>query len=155
MAQELNPYTPPLSNVVSENQAQRLEPAGKGRRFGTVLVDYACFTACGAIVGIFIGLVFGEQGIAVLQRIPDILLGAIVILFYYAFFEGIWARTPGKWVFGTVVVNDSGSKPSFSQVLKRTFSRFIPFEPFSFFGERGWHDSLSDTLVVRKRKTVK
>jgi uncharacterized RDD family membrane protein YckC len=64
----------------------------------------------------------------------------------------LWARTPGKWVFGTVVVNESGGKPSFGRVLKRTFSRFIPFEPFSFFGERGWHDSLSDTLVVRKRK---
>jgi uncharacterized RDD family membrane protein YckC len=119
------------------------------------MVDYACFMACGAILGILIGLVFGERGIVALERMPDIVLGAVLMLGYYAFFEGVWARTPGKWIFDAVVVNEPGGKPPFAQVIKRTFSRFIPFEPFSFFGERGWHDSFSDTLVVRKRKTSK
>jgi hypothetical protein len=44
-----------------------------------------------------------------------------------------------------------GSKPGLRTILLRTLCRFIPFEPFSFFGERGWHDGLSDTLVVSTR----
>jgi hypothetical protein len=40
----------------------------------------------------------------------------------------------------------------FSQILGRTFSRFVPFEPFSFLGSgHGWHDRWSDTRVVRTR----
>src|SRR5262249_16412337 len=77
--------------------------------------------------------------------------GSVVVFSYYTFFEGIWARTPGKFIFGTVVVNEVGGKPSIGQVLGRTASRFIPFEALSCFGERGWHDSLPKTPVVMAR----
>ena len=71
--------------------------------------------------------------------------------FYYMFFEGIWGRSPGKWIFGTAVVNEDGLKPSFGAIALRTICRFIPFEPFSFFGERGWHDKISNTYVIKVR----
>ena len=72
---------------------------------------------------------------------------------YYCFFEGIFARSPGKWICGTRVVDLEGNRPSFLQVIGRSLARFIPFEAFSFLGSRGigWHDSLSSTRVVRTR----
>lgn len=73
------------------------------------------------------------------------------MMLYYIFFEGLWTRTPGKFVFGTIVVNEQGGRPSIGQIVGRTFSRFIPFEAFSCLGERGWHDSIPKTLVVMTR----
>ena len=70
---------------------------------------------------------------------------------YYCFFEGIWGRTPGKFLIGTKVVDEEGDPPSFGQIVGRSACRLIPFEPFSFFGARGWHDSISHTYVVRTR----
>jgi uncharacterized RDD family membrane protein YckC len=48
-----------------------------------------------------------------------------------------------------VVLHD-GSKPEFTDILKRTLSRILPFEQFSFIGKEstGWHDSISKTYVV-------
>jgi uncharacterized RDD family membrane protein YckC len=45
-----------------------------------------------------------------------------------------------------------GSKPSESTIIKRTFCRLIPFDNISYLGSRsrGWHDSASNTYVVRK-----
>ena len=48
------------------------------------------------------------------------------------------------------VVLEDGSLPSSTGYLKRSFSRMIPFEAFSFLGSeaRGWHDTISKTYVV-------
>jgi uncharacterized RDD family membrane protein YckC len=149
MTDEINPYRPPASGVTPTSETWPLDRASRGRRFGTLLIDYVCFFACGFVLVIVIALAFGN---AALQRVPDMILGSLIVICYYVFFESIWARTPGKLIFGTVVVNDAGGKPSLGQVITRTLCRFIPFEAFSFFGERGWHDRLSNTRVVRKRK---
>src|SRR6185503_16207455 len=78
-----------------------------------------------------------------------ILLGSNIV--YYGFFEGIFQRTPGKWITKTKVVRLDGSKPHFVQILGRTLIRLIPFEWISFlFGDHpfGWHDRWSGTMVV-------
>lgn len=152
MTPQANPYRPPASNVSQADNQHDAEPAGKGRRFGTFVVDYVCFMALAFVVGFVAVLVFGQAGADAIDGIPDIMLGTLIMFSYYTFFEGIWARTPGKLVFGTVVVTDKGSKPSLGTVIKRTLCRFIPFEPLSFFGPRGWHDGISATRVVRKRR---
>jgi uncharacterized RDD family membrane protein YckC len=69
---------------------------------------------------------------------------------YYIFFEAIFSRTPAKWLTRTRVVTFDGRKPSFLQIVGRSFARYVPFEPFSFLGSaRGWHDRWSNTRVVR------
>lgn len=153
MSEATNPYRPPSSDVATIEEACSTESAGKWRRFGTLLIDYACFVGCAFVIGVMIALVFGEAGIASMQRIPDIVFGSVLMLAYYTFFEGIWGRTPGKFILGTIVVTDEGGKPSLWQVVKRSLCRFIPFEPFSFLGERGWHDTISNTAVVRRNKS--
>ena len=53
-------------------------------------------------------------------------------------------------ITGTRVVNNQGLEPTSREIAIRTISRFIPFEPFSFFGGTGLHDSYSRTVVITK-----
>lgn len=152
MSEEQNPYLPPATDVAVGDDRRPSTDASKLRRFGTFAVDYLLFMVCGGVFGFSIALVFGERGVAAIKAVPEFLLGVPVFIGYYLLFEGLWSRTPGKFIFGTVVVNDDLNKPSFLQVVKRTLCRFIPFEPFSFFGARGWHDSLSKTRVILKTR---
>jgi uncharacterized RDD family membrane protein YckC len=151
MTENHNPYSPPRSDVTVPEARREIVPASKGRRFGTLLVDYVMFMVLSACVGAAVALLFGQAGVDAMQSIPDIVFGVLILSAYYIFFEGIWARTPGKFLLGTVVVAESGTKPGIKQVVGRTLCRFIPFEALSFFGERGWHDSISKTHVVMAR----
>jgi uncharacterized RDD family membrane protein YckC len=153
MSPETNPYAPPASNVGgAEIEPDRpIVAAGKGRRFGTFVVDYVCFLVVIFFLGVTAVIVAGETALDGLDNGLDTLVATLLMALYYIFFEGIWGRTPGKFVFGTVVVNEQGGRPSIGQVIGRTFSRFIPFEAFSCLGERGWHDSIPKTYVVMAR----
>ena len=79
-----------------------------------------------------------------------------VTIFYYTVTEGFLGRSLGKLITGTMVVDESGEKPDFGTILKRSLCRLIPFEVFSFLGSsgRGWHDTISDTYVVNKKDLV-
>jgi uncharacterized RDD family membrane protein YckC len=147
MQSDINPYEPPGSEVAGVPVAMEL--AGKGRRFATFVIDYLGFFLFAAGVGVAVGIAFGQAGMAALHRVPGTLLGMGIFFIYYLFFEGVFGRTPGKWLLGTVVVDESGRPPSFGQVLGRTACRFIPFEPLSFFGTLGWHDGIPKTRVIR------
>lgn len=151
MTENSNPYAPPQSDVSVTDARHAIVPAGKGRRFGTLVVDYIMFTLLSLCIGASVALLFGNRGVKAIQSIPEFALGLLILSAYYVFFEGIWARTPGKLVFGTVVVTETGTKPSIKQVVGRTLCRFIPFEALSFFGERGLHDSIPKTRVVLVR----
>jgi uncharacterized RDD family membrane protein YckC len=146
-----NPYLPPEANVETPAGVRPINVAGKGRRFGTFVVDYVMLLVLGAILGLVEGYFFGQYADQILNGIPGILQSVCAWLVYYTFFEALWARTPGKWLFGTVVVTEDGGVPSLRTIIIRTLCRMIPFEPFSFFGERGWHDSISKTHVVLAR----
>lgn len=70
---------------------------------------------------------------------------------YYLIFEIITKRTPGKFFTKTKVVKSNGDELDSLSVLKRTLSRYIPFEAFTFLGDKfpiGWHDKISKTVVV-------
>ncbi len=142
-----------LAAEVSAAGEQIVEPAGGGRRFANFLIDYLCHFLLAAIVGVVVVAFWGDAGLAALDRVPDIVFGVIVMCAYYIPLETLWGRTIGKLITGTKVVSEDVRRPSFSAVLKRTLSRFIPFEAFSFLGKdaRGWHDTLSKTYVVRCR----
>jgi len=75
------------------------------------------------------------------------------LFFYYFVFEAIWQRTPAKFITGTKVVDLYGTKPTVGTIALRTLVRLIPFEPFSFLGKGayGWHDTLSQTFVIRSK----
>lgn len=151
MNEPFNPYSPPKANVDAADQPFEIEPVGKGKRFATYLIDYVGIYALVFILAFFVTIIFGQERMLAILGEHEILLTVLLFFFYYAVFEGLWARTPAKFILGTVVVTEDGSKPSFRAILIRSLCRFIPFEPFSFFGERGWHDAISKTYVVSTR----
>jgi uncharacterized RDD family membrane protein YckC len=80
------------------------------------------------------------------------LIISISHFYYYFILEALFKITIGKIVTNTSVVNEEGAYNSVLQALGRTCCRFIPFEPFSFlFGHGGWHDSISNTYVIKER----
>lgn len=77
---------------------------------------------------------------------------AAVTFLYYLIFEGIWRRTPGKWMALTKVTGISGKKASFLQILVRSAVRvagviIIDSVFFPILG-RTLHDYLSKTYVI-------
>ncbi len=108
---------------------------------------------------VLFGLVEPES-FAEIDPLIDWILTVSLFILYYFIFESIWQRTPAKFITGTKVIACDGTKPTTSAIAIRTLVRFVPFEAFSFLGERvrGWHDRWSGTYVIKakrfERKTV-
>ena len=150
-ADTTNPYRPPVAEVVLSEPDGSRPLAGKGRRFATLLLDYVGFYALGAVVGVLLVAIMGQRALAFYATGWSTLLGLCIVIAYYLFFEGLWGRTPGKMILGTVVTDLKGHRPTFGSIVKRTLARCVPFEAFTFFGENGFHDKASRTRVVRTR----
>lgn len=135
-------------NVIGNETFPEFTAASSGKRFLNRLIDTASYVII-ALIFINSGL-FGEG----LQNTDSSLEFAIIeipfLILYYLLFESLFHATPGKFITNCIVVNDSGKRAPFSQILGRTFCRLIPFDAFTFFGDpsRGWHDSIPNTYVV-------
>jgi len=121
--------------------------ASKGQRFANYILD-----RIGLYALIFL-LVFLTEDESASDELSDLqtILFLLILGGYWVLTEYFFGKTPGKFLTGTKVVTKNGQSPSFATILGRTLCRFIPFEPFSFFGLKtvGWHDSISNTRVVR------
>ncbi len=124
------------------------KPASIGLRFADLILD-----AIGRFIfGILIGMAF-----LALHMQSAVLAWLVGFFGYYALFEGVWQRSPAKFITGTKVVMLDGSKPSLGRVLLRALCMLIPFDPFSYIGNHtpeGWHDRLSHVIVVPKHYTA-
>lgn len=132
------------------------EVVSQGVRFGYFLIDVVFFYIITFIVGILIGIIVVATGNVDALR-PDSTLiqvlnymGYPIFFLYYAISEGLGGATLGKLICGYTVIDEYANKVSFPKALLRTVCRYIPFEAFSCFGERGWHDTLSKTYVVKR-----
>ena len=152
MTEDMNPFRPPTAEVESVRDTARRGPvAGKGRRFATFLLDYVGFIFLSMIVVGILLFLFHHGAAFLFKGGWSYLYSFGVFCAYYLFFEGLWGRTPGKLILGTVVTDMDGRPPTTSAVVKRTLARFVPFEALTFFGERGFHDKVSRTQVLRTR----
>ncbi|SDC79406.1 RDD family protein [Pedobacter soli] len=78
------------------------------------------------------------------------------LFFYYLISEGIFNTSMGKIILGNTIVDEIAGRPNTKQRIGRTFARLIPFEALSFiFLYRGWHDSITETYVVKTDKSSK
>lgn len=77
----------------------------------------------------------------------------ILRMIYYPFFEIVFGSTPAKFLTESRVINYLAKHLSGSNIFQRTLCRSIPFNPVSFFWKTGWHDSLSNTHVVKEKRT--
>ncbi len=137
-----------------------LVPVSPGLRFVNYLIDVIALYAISFLAGMLFAIgAYNAGAYDNLEPSEDggglqllLLLSWILIVFgYYTLFEYFAkGRTLGKMATGTVVVREDGSAPTFKDAFMRTLCRFIPFEVFSAFGYRPWHDSLTHTLVIKK-----
>lgn len=132
--------------------------ASQGQRFLNYLIDFIVQVLLVLFIELIIILIsnaFGIAGVAEYfentSRIEDFLIGAIACLIYFIPMETLYSRSIGKYITGTVVVMEDGTKPSAQTILARSFWRIVPFDAFTFLDSNGgWHDTKSETFVVRK-----
>jgi uncharacterized RDD family membrane protein YckC len=155
--QDENPYQSPTEvGFVESTFNADPTPASAWRRLVNLLLDQVGCLLLGVVVAIIIVIpaVLLHKA-ELLDNIPDFLLGILMTLLYYVPQEALWGKTLAKFVTGTRVVSISGARPTFGQIVGRTFCRIIPFEAFTFlFGGGnpvGWHDKFSNTRVVMDR----
>lgn len=134
--------------------------ASKSQRLLNFVIDLFIIYVIGISIGTTIILIgdltqsdTASNWVSSLSIVESFFFGLVILFFYYIITEMYFSRTFGKYFTKTMVVKYDGSRPNIKSITIRTLSRLIPFEPFSFLtAERGWHDALSVTYVVRKNE---
>jgi len=146
-----------LDYLDHEDHTERTyEYASKGKRFANYLIDL--IAQYGLLFGIFVGnelnrVQYSDPYLYEEPASPlmDYLWGAIMVVFYYSiceyFFKG---KTLGKLITRTRAVMEDNRRLDFQSALVRSLIRVVPFEAFSYLGEKptGWHDDWSKTKVI-------
>lgn len=130
-----------------------MKSASRSLRIINLIIDSLCFGMITFSISYFVSYLFKDD--LIFNNIIDV-FGVPIAMLYYLIFEYFFSRTLGKWITGTRVVSARGTRPTFLEIVGRTVVRIIPFEGVTFLGSsgRGWHDSLSDTYVVKSRAIV-
>ncbi len=157
-----NPYASPTipDYALAAAQPRPPIPVSHGKRFVHFFVDSIIANILVQVSAFALGIIYGlvkvsaggriSQADLDLLRIIGFFWGLGVLVAYYLVMEALFQRTVAKLLTGSVVVTYDGRRPTFGQIVGRSFARLIPFEAFSFLKSEpvGWHDSLSKTLVV-------
>lgn len=124
---------------------------GSGIRFVNFLIDFIVWLVLAFMISSVIGFFIQPTNQGIISLIGYILIFGTFIA-YYAIMEIKFQKTIGKFVTKTKVVKINGEKPTDSDIIARTFCRFIPFDRISFlFVKNGIHDYLSKTTVVKDK----
>lgn len=115
-----------------------------GTRFVNYLIDFIAYVISAFITSLILSLLLGNS------EITGLLALTLSFFAYYIVLENKYQKTAGKYLTKTKVVMKDGSKPELNDIVRRTFCRLIPFDNISFlFMRNGFHDNLSDTMVVK------
>ncbi len=138
------------------NQPSELNMASTGQRFATYLIDMLAFYAIAFVFGGAAGFIIAASDGGIVDSGFELIIQLIALIgfsLYYIIMEGATGKTLGKYVAGTMVVYANGQKPNYRSALTRTLSRIVPFEVFTAFSSSGrmWHDSWTNTFVIRTR----
>lgn len=133
------------------------ESVDKGTRFLNRLLDFIFLLLISFILGIFLGIFFAIvyppalYMFEVENKVFDYIAAFLISMIYYVALEASTGRTIGKFITKTKVVDEKGQKPVFSVIFMRSLCRFIPFDALSFLfsSSGGWHDTISNTRVVK------
>ena len=146
-----------METSVRKNKITPEMYASKSKRFANFVIDYIGQLIIGAGFGVLMVILANITGdyeyvawIDNMGNLGEYAMGIVILIIYYLVFESLTGRTLGKYITNTKILTEEGQKPEVDKILYRTLSRMIPFEAFSFFGEagRGWHDTISKTVVV-------
>lgn len=135
--------------------------ASVGKRFLNYLIDLIIFYF---LIAFIIVILFINNRVEYSNYVYEnsssiqlvtLLTELILFIALYSLCEIIFkGRTIGKFITGTAVVNEDGTPISPKTAFLRSLYRIVPFEPFSAFGGRPWHDKWTHTFVVDVRKTA-
>lgn len=79
-------------------------------------------------------------------------VGYLNYIIYYTICEKLFkGYTLGKLITGTRAIRQDGKELTFKNALLRSLCRCVPFEVFSGFSTLTWHDSWTDTMVIKTR----
>lgn len=122
---------------------------GSGKRFLNFIIDFFACIIIAFILSLIIGFFVNSSDGLFLQLFAYLLFFGTYFA-YYAIMEIKFQKTVGKYVTKTKVVKMDGTKPEKSEIIMRTFCRFIPFDRVTFlFMKNGIHDFLSKTTVIK------
>ena len=138
--------------------------ATQGQRFLNWLIDNLLMRyGLSYLTGMGIGLIIGianpdlfEDIASSSERGPMLMFGVIIAylnyIFYYTICEKLFrGYTIGKLITGTRAIRQDGKELTFKNAILRSLCRLVPFEVFSGFNTLTWHDSWTDTMVIRSR----
>ncbi len=139
--------------------------ATQGQRFLNWLIDNLLMRfGLTYLTGMGVGLIIGIAKPDLLEDIANngersglILMFAFIIVYlnyiiYYTICEKLFrGYTLGKFITGTRAIRQDGKELTFKDAILRSLSRLVPFEVFSGFNTLTWHDSWTDTMVIKSR----
>lgn len=145
-----------LIKIVHDNRAEKI------LRFLNYIID---FIFCYFLIIIFYALsafiyalITGESFEEVAEKLGNInkyvdriMTFALYVLLMFLFEYLTKGRSLGKFITGTIVVKADGTSLTSRDYFLRNLSRAIPFDFVSFLGQNGWHDTATDTRVVKKK----
>lgn len=165
----VNPEPQQQTDLLSDvaDTANSYQYATQGQRFVNWLVDnllmrfglsYLTGTAIGAILGtvapdFLYSLAYGDGGGPGLGLyVLAYIIAIFNYLIYYTLCEKLFkGYTLGKVISGTKAIRQDGNELTFKDAFLRSASRLVPFEVFSGFSTLTWHDSWTETMVVKAR----
>ena len=139
--------------------------ATQGQRFLNWLIDnllmrYGLSYLTGMGIGVIIGIMAPDffdniAGVGEMSG-PILLLGVLIAylnyIIYYTICEKLFkGYTLGKVITGTRAIRQDGNELTFKDALLRSLSRLVPLELFSGFNTLTWHDSWTNTMVIKSR----
>lgn len=142
------------------------EYATQGQRFLNYLIDNILMRyGLSYLTGIAIGTLLAVAAPETLDNLADsesnwtigmllvgLLVGILNYIVYYTICEKLFrGYTLGKLITGTRAIRQDGNELTFKDALLRSLSRLVPFEVFSGFNTLTWHDSWTDTMVIKAR----
>ena len=167
---ENNSYTVSENNPVDylanlDDPYFQIVHATTGQRFLNFLIDNIIMRfGLSFLTGMLIGLILSAISPEFLYEsarmentggflLLSYLVGCLNYIVYYSLCEKLFkGYTLGKLITGTRAVCTNGTELTFKACLYRSLCRLVPFEPFSGFGGHPWHDSWTDTMVIKSRK---
>jgi uncharacterized RDD family membrane protein YckC len=142
----------------------QFEYASTGQRFLNYLIDnilmnfgisYITAPAIGVLIqfafpSLLTGVVEGQVSWALFTI--TLMIGYSNYLLYYTLCEKLFkGYTLGKLITGTRAIREDGDELTVKNAVLRSLSRLVPFEAFSGFRIRPWHDEWTNTMVVKAR----
>lgn len=163
-------YLTPESSLLGDlDIAERYPPVDKGTRFGNLFLDGIILSMITWSINkalLMMGIVLNPPAAAVtainmaylqmlmLMYVRAAMITAVFSVIYYTITETVFkGQSIGKLITGTQAVNTENYAPvTFSQALVRSLCRQIPLATIAALFVQPWHDTLSKTTVIAKKK---